>query len=959
MRSKSTKTAELDFKKILDAAPNSLLIVNAQGAIRYANARAVRMFGYSARELRGKPVELLIPSRFNEHRQLREAYQKAPHERAMGIGLKLAARRKDRSEFPVEVSLNPIRFGRDIYVVAAIQDISSTKQTEIELQKSLIRYHYLLDNMLEGCQIIDFDWRYIYLNDIAAQQGRRKSEEMLMRTMMEMYPGIEDTALFAALQTCMQQRISIKLENQFIYPDGSTAWFDLRIEPVPEGIFILSIDITDRKQAEELLRRSENRYRTLFVDSPISLWEEDFSEVKRRIDLLRRQGVTDFKAYLSAHPELISEWARLVRVVDVNRSAVELYQAGSKENLLANLETILEKNIAETFQDELIAIAEGKTYYSRETTDLTLTGRRINVQITWSAAPNFEDDLSKVIVAIADITERKQAEEALKARTEELRALYELSSALAETDNLETILDLVNHQAVINVHVTFSRIALLEGNDLVIRSAYPIRPLDHSLMLGSRVSLNLLPTCRRILGQGEPVVLKVEDSQVEGLEREMLLFPFIKSTCLIPLRVGGASSDGQVTLGMLILGEARDENREPFTQPKILLAESIGDQAATAIRRMLLHEQTRGQLHTLRALHEIDNIITSTTDIRTSLRAVIPHVMERLHVDAANVWLFNRASGSFTYGYGRGFRVEIARVPGESPLSESLTGRVVVENRMIHFPNLAAAANENPRVTRLVTEEGFVSYFGVPMVAQGRIVGVFQAFHRSQLTPDEDWLELLQTFAGQVAIAIDTASLFNDLERSNMELTLAYESTLEGWSAALDLRDKETEGHTQRVTSMALELARAIGMTEQELVNVRRGALLHDIGKMGVPDHILLKAGPLTDDEWAVMRKHPIYAFELMTKIAYLRDAIEIPYCHHEKWDGTGYPIGLKGREIPLAARVFAVADIYDAVTSDRPYRKAWSRQQALDYIREQSGSHLDPDVVRVFLKMMEDSVQG
>jgi PAS domain S-box-containing protein/putative nucleotidyltransferase with HDIG domain len=956
MRPKSSKTVELDFKKVLAAVPDSLLIVDAQGAIRYANARAVRMFGYSARELRGKAIELLIPSRFDEHRELRKAYQKAPRERPMGSGLRLAALRKDRSEIPVEVHLSPIKFGRETYIIAAIQDISSTKQTEIELQKSLIRYHYLLDNMLEGCQIIDFDWRYIYMNEIAAQQGRRKIEEMLMCTMMELYPGIEDTALFAALQTCMQQRISTKLENQFTYPDGSTAWFDLRIEPIPEGIFILSIDITDRKQAEELLRRSEKRYRTLFVDSPVSLWEEDFSEVKRRIDLLRQQGVTDFKAYLSAHPELVAEWARLVRVVDVNRSAVELYQAGSRENLLVSLGTILEKNPAETFQDELIAIAEGKTYYSREITDLTLAGNPIDVQITWSAVPDFEGDLSKVIVAIADITERKQAEEVVKARTEALTMLYDLSRALAEADNLESVLDLVNRHTVETVHSTFCRIALLEGDKFVIRSAYPIRLQDHNLQVGNRIRLDTLPICRSVLQQNEPVVLQANDPRLSEEESAALLFDFVKSTCLIPLRIGATSQNKNDTLGMLMIGEVRDVDGEPFDWYKIRLAQNIADQAAIAIRRMLLHEQTIHQIQTLRVLSKIDKVIASVVDANASMRFILPLITEQLKADAASVLLFKRESSSLTYLYGHGFREELLTQDMDVLLGESLAGRVIVNRRMLHIPDLTLVEGQYPHFAAANAEEGFVCYFGAPLTAKGRILGVLQIFNRTPLEPDEDWLELLQTLAGQVAIAIDTASLFNDLDRSNLELTLAYETTLEGWSAALDLRDKETEGHTQRVTAMTLELARAIGMTEQELVNVRRGALLHDIGKMGVPDPILLKAGPLTDEEWVLMRKHPTYAYELLSKIAYLHDALDIPYCHHEKWDGTGYPRGLKGEEIPLAARIFAVVDIYDAVTSDRPYRKAWSRQQALDHIREQSGSHLDPGVVQAFLRMMGNS---
>jgi len=192
-----------------------------------------------------------------------------------------------------------------------------------------------------------------------------------------------------------------------------------------------------------------------------------------------------------------------------------------------------------------------------------------------------------------------------------------------------------------------------------------------------------------------------------------------------------------------------------------------------------------------------------------------------------------------------------------------------------------------------------------------------------------------------------------------VNLSLAYDDTIDGWSRALDLRDRETEGHSRRVTELTLELARRIGVPEDELVHIRRGAGLHDIGKMGIPDAILLKPGQLTAQEWETMRMHPILAFDLLNPIEFLRPALEIPYCHHEKWDGSGYPRGLQGDQIPLSARIFAVIDVWDALTHDRPYRKAWSRDAALAYIREQSGKHFDPRVAELFIAMLEDHHLG
>jgi len=192
------------------------------------------------------------------------------------------------------------------------------------------------------------------------------------------------------------------------------------------------------------------------------------------------------------------------------------------------------------------------------------------------------------------------------------------------------------------------------------------------------------------------------------------------------------------------------------------------------------------------------------------------------------------------------------------------------------------------------------------------------------------------------------------LQEAHTQLLSAYEATIEGWSHAMDLRDKETEGHSRRVAELTVHMARAIGMTEDEITHVRRGALLHDMGKLGVPDSILHKPDKLTTEEWVIMREHPQFAYDMLYGIDYLRQALDIPYCHHEKWDGTGYPRGLKGEVIPLAARLFAIVDVWDALRSDRPYRKAWPREKTLEHIKSLSGTHFDPKVIEYFLDVIE-----
>ena len=268
---------------------------------------------------------------------------------------------------------------------------------------------------------------------------------------------------------------------------------------------------------------------------------------------------------------------------------------------------------------------------------------------------------------------------------------------------------------------------------------------------------------------------------------------------------------------------------------------------------------------------------------------------------------------------------------------------------MIVVPDIRAEADGLQRSPDFSSEQ-FISYVGIPLLAKGQVKGVMEIFQRAALALEPEGFAFLEMLAGQAAIAIDNSELFERLQNSNAELSMAYDSTLEGWANALELRDKGTEGHTRRVAELSTRLAQTMGVSENDIVQIYRGALLHDIGKMGVPDSIVLKPGPLTDEEWVVMRKHPQYAYDMLSPIAYLRLALDIPYCHHEKWDGTGYPRNLRGAQIPMAARIFAVADVWDAITSDRPYRKAWPKEEVTRYIQEQSGQHFDPEVVRAFL---------
>jgi putative nucleotidyltransferase with HDIG domain len=386
-----------------------------------------------------------------------------------------------------------------------------------------------------------------------------------------------------------------------------------------------------------------------------------------------------------------------------------------------------------------------------------------------------------------------------------------------------------------------------------------------------------------------------------------------------------------------------DENGKPVLLQGIMLDITERKEAEERIKR---------QLNRLQALRMIDMTIAASTDLHLSLQTILKQVVSQLEVDAADVMLLNPATHNLMYQDGIGFitkGIERSTVR----IGEGFSGRVAQERRIITIGDLKNQEVHFPR-KEFIKREGFECYCGVPLIVKGQVKGILEIFHRMPLEPDQEWMDFLESLAGQTALAVDNADLFEGLRRSNLELIRAYETTLEGWSAALDLRDKETEGHTQRVTALTLQLAQKIELSEKELVHIRRGALLHDIGKMGVPDRILLKPDKLTNDEWEIMRQHPIYAKNLLSSIEYLRPSIDIPFSHHEKWDGTGYPMGLKGEQIPLAARIFAVTDVYDALTSDRPYRPAWTREKTLEHIKSLSGTHFDPEIVDALLVLLE-----
>jgi len=409
------------------------------------------------------------------------------------------------------------------------------------------------------------------------------------------------------------------------------------------------------------------------------------------------------------------------------------------------------------------------------------------------------------------------------------------------------------------------------------------------------------------------------------------------------------AADGCTVWADLTFSMVRDEQNKP--QFSIAVVENITDKRLALEKNLALNGHLERRVQRIAALHQIDMAIMAGPSMEETLLLVLNQVRAQLGADAAMVLLCNQETQTLEPAAESGLREPLAFRTSQ-PLGFGFAGQAARDQRMVEVTNIAWM----PEVFAhdpLLAAEGFVTYLAVPLIAKGEVKGVLEVFNRKMLTPDKEWREFLDVLAGQAAIAIDSATMFQALQHSNAELMAAYEATIEGWGRALDLRDQETEGHSRRVTDLVERLAHSMNIPEKDLVHIRRGALLHDIGKVGVPDRILLKTDDLTPAEWRIMRRHPQDAYDMLSPIAFLRPALDIPYCHHEKWDGTGYPRGLKGKDIPLAARLFAIVDVWDALRSDRPYRPSWSEARTLDYLRSLSGTHFDPDIVDAFLELM------
>jgi len=792
------------------------------------------------------------------------------------------------------------------------------KRTETMLRESEERYRTIFNNAILGIFQSTPDGRLLDVNPaLAHMMGFNSPEEMKQVVTdigKQIYVNPKDReVLRGLLETVGEVR---NFESESIRKDGKRIWTSLNARCVRDASgSILLIegtveDITKRKQAEAESHLANERLQYLILSASAVIYSAkpygDYGAtfISNSVSSMVGYESQEFTQnpdfwFNHIHPEdqpIVGY--EISRLLEKNRHVYE-YRFQRKDG-----EYIWVRDDMKLIRDE--------------------KGQPLEIVGFWS-----------------DVTELVRAEDALGARTVELESLFTISTSLHSARNADEMLPKALGEIRRVLKADAGAVILLSPDDSQFTIALADGPLTPNI--GRRFGRDQ-GICGQVLLMRQPYV--TSDYAADSL-------------CISDIRAGSELGPAVLVpfqsesdfLGVLMAVREKGPLSSPFTPAEVRLLTAIGEMVGNALHRVGLHDQALTRLQHVQALHSIDMAINASLDLHVILDILLSKITSLLGVDAAAVLLLYPEILTLKYEAWLGFHTKAIKGV-VLRLGEGYAGRAAIDRRHIHVPNLTEAGDDPARAL-LPADEGFITYYGMPLITKGQVKGVLETFHRSPHAITDEWVEFLAALAAQAAIAIDNAQIFNDLQRSNIQLSLAYDTTLEGWTHALDLRDKESEGHTLRVIKKTLRLAQSIGMDREQIVHIRRGALLHDIGKMAIPDAILLKPDKLTEEEWAIMRQHPQYAHDLLSRIPYLRSVVDIPYCHHEKWDGTGYPRGLKSEAIPLPARLFAIVDVWDALTSNRPYRTAWTREQAYAYILEQAGKHFDPNLVDLFSKIV------
>lgn len=908
------RESEERFRTIFDTEPECVKILNPDATLVTMNPAGLAMIEAESLELvKGQSMLPIIDKEFREDfRKLVDGVYKKEQSGMLEFritGLKGTPRWLETHTVPIRDAEGAVRG-----LLGITRDITGRKKTEQVLQERETK----LQSIFRAAPIgigMTIDRVIQEANQMLCQMTGYTRDELVGQSARMLYLSSEDYEYVGSEKYRMIKERGIgTVETQWKRKDGDVR--DILLSSVPldpgdlsKGVTFSALDITERVQAESAVKESEERYRNIVESSPLGIHMYELQAPNRLV----------FSGSNPAADEILG----VDNSIFIGKTIEDAFPP------------LTDSEVPERYK---MAAAKGIPWKT-EQIDYDADGIKGAFEVV-----AFQTSPGKMVAMFQDITTRKQADDALRTKTGALETLFSISKHLRAARSADDMLPLVVREMHNVLGTDAGAIILLDPDSTQFRYACADGALEANMgkKFAAEKSISGL-----VFRTNKPYLtedLSSDTAKATGLMGIEELGPAV----VVPLM------SEEDFLGVLVCARAKDESSAHFSESEVQLLTAVGEMVGNALRRTGLYDQALTRLQNVQALRSIDVAISANMELSVVLDILLAQGSAQLNIDAASVLLLNPHTHTFEYEAGYGFRTKAVESV-QLRIGEGLPGLVALKRNILHVPDLLK--NETLLRKKLL-DEGFVSYQAAPLIAKGQLRGVLEMFSRTPIVVNSEKTAFFETLATQAAIAIDNAHLFINLQRSNFELGIAYDATIEGWSRALELRDQETEGHTLRVADLTVRLANAMGVKDEEVVDIRRGALLHDIGKMGVPDRILLKPGKLDDDEWDIMKQHTVYAFEMLWPIEFLRLAIDIPYCHHERWDGTGYPRGLKGEQIPLSARIFAIVDVWDALNSNRPYRKAWMEDKALDYITANAGKHFDPRVVEHFLNFLNNNGQ-
>jgi len=967
------RESEEKSRGLIENAYDGITLIDEQALVVEWNAAQEQITGIPKAEALGLPIwDMQFQAAGNTSRtsQLLERIRQSTLQMTLSGQIPKAGQyseqtiRRRNGAIRIVQTLNfPIKTHKGYMIGGISRDITQEKQAAQVLFEREQRYRSIFEYAPVGIFQSTPQGKYVYVNPEMARLFGYESAQELM-------DSINQTDIAAALYINRNAHAAIVAETllverwkqyEILYrrKDGSAMIATLTIRAAldtRDGKTYLTgfiEDITERRRTEEALRMDEIRLQAmLHLNQMTEASLEEITNFCLEQAVLLTSSKLGYLALLDSEEKQlnISYWSK-EPLPEIGVLTPAMVMDVALVNLLGkvvHLRKPIIHNADLAVEDAVNETPPGHLPLARQMNVPIFDGNKIvAVAGVGNKAGDYDqsdvNQLTLLVQGMWRMVMRKKAQEEIRLQAARAEALLRVAARLNAQLNLDNLLKTVCDEAAHALNTPVSSVILYDSQQktMVCSEAYGLPP---DFVQNFR-PIDRLVFDRMIEQYGTLAVIRDLQEKLEFINLAQFQ-TYDLHTLAMAVMVREDKLVGAIAV-------ASQHTLRQFSQDELTLLKGIGDQAAQAILNNRLFADVQRHLHYVRLLHEVGLVISaSTTDLPFSLNVILSQVAAQLKVDAVDILLLNSDNGHLEYTAGCGF------LTGDSQdtsitLEWSGYSQLNPGNRILQFPHLDEAGFD-PARARQVKAEGFASYFGSPLVIKNQTRGLLEVFHRSPLDPDQEWLDFLEALSIQVAVGIDNIVMFENLQNTNFELEQAYDTTLEGWSRALDLRDRETEGHSRRVTDMTVALGQALGLGPEELVHLRRGALLHDIGKMGVPDEILRKPDRLTEDEWLKMRMHPKFAYDLLKPVAFLRPALDIPYCHHEKWDGTGYPRGLKGEAIPRSARIFAILDVWDALNADRPYSAAWPEDQIITYIQSQKGLHFDPQIVDVFMKNLD-----